>query len=120
MLDVQISCTLKKVAAMEIYQDMIKPPLTSSPFVCSITIGKQRWILELLPYGNTSQRLHGLFKILFPHYDFIFLFDHSQGHSMKQVGSLQASCVSLKFGGRQPHLQDTKITAGCLRPFPQH
>jgi len=47
------------------------------------------------------------------------LFDHSQGHSKKHIGSLQASCVNLNFGGNQPVMRDTEITEGCLGPFPR-
>jgi len=56
-------------------------------------------------------------KYLFPDYNFVFLFDHSQGHSKKQVGSLQASCVNSQFGRAQPQMRETKITEGCLGPF---
>jgi len=56
-------------------------------------------------------------KVLYPDYDFLFLFDHSQGHSKKRVGTLQASHVNLKFGGGQPLMRDTEITEGCLGPF---
>ena len=56
-------------------------------------------------------------KVLYPDYDFLFLFDHSQGHSKKRVGALQASRVNLKFGGGQPLMRDTEITEGCLGPF---
>jgi len=56
-------------------------------------------------------------KILFPDYDFLFLFDHSQGHQKKRVGSLQAAHVNLQYGGSQPLMRDTEITEGCLGPF---
>jgi len=58
-------------------------------------------------------------KTLFPDNNFLFLFDHGQGHSKKRVGSLQAACVNLHFGGSQPAMRDTEITEGCLRPVKQ-
>jgi len=44
-------------------------------------------------------------KVLFPDYNFLVLFDHSQGHSKTCVGSLQASHVSLHLGGQQPQMR---------------
>jgi len=56
-------------------------------------------------------------RVLFPEHDFVFLFDHSQGHSKKRTGALQASAVNLKFGGEQPIMRDSEITEGCLGVF---
>ena len=122
LAQVNVACAnqpyIDKVAVMEIYQNIIKPPLIASPFVCTITIGANNdgyW--NSYHMAIQVEDCVDCLKILFPDYDFVFLFDHSQGHSKKRLGSLQASCVNLKFGGGQPHLRDTKITAGCLGPF---
>jgi len=56
-------------------------------------------------------------KIMYPRYEFIFLFDHSQGHVKKQTGALQATCISLCFGGKQPIMHDSEIVEGCLGTF---
>jgi len=56
-------------------------------------------------------------RVCFPEYDFVFLFDHSQGHTKKCMGALQASTVGLQFGGEQPIMHDSEITEGCLGPF---
>ncbi len=42
-------------------------------------------------------------QILYPEYDFVFLFDHSQGHARKQSGALSAAHMSRTYhGGAQP------------------
>jgi len=105
-------------AAMEVYRRLDKQPLTTSPFLRRITIGVNNdgyWT----SYHMAIQLKDCVdcLKVLYPDYDFLFLFDHSQGHSKKRVGTLQASHVNLKFGGGQPLMRDTEITEGCLGPF---
>jgi len=56
-------------------------------------------------------------RVCFPEYDFVFLFDHSQGHTKNRMGALQASTVGLQFGGEEPIMCDSEITEGCLGPF---
>ena len=56
-------------------------------------------------------------RILRPGYDFVFLFDHSQGHARKKDGALDASCMSRSFGGVQPKIRSSKIIDGCLGPY---
>ena len=48
-------------------------------------------------------------KVLYPHFDFLFLFDHSQGHARKKEGALDAGKMSKHFGGAQPSMRDTTI-----------
>jgi len=118
ILHVQNQRYIDKVAAMEVYRDTNKPPLTTTPFLCTITIGVNNdgyWTSYHM--AIQLEDCVDCLKVLFPDYDFLFLFDHSQGHTKKQVGSLQASHINLQFGGAQPHLWDTTITAGCLGPF---
>ena len=38
-------------------------------------------------------------KVMYPQFDFIFLFDHSSGHSKKRIGGLDASSMNKEFGG---------------------
>ena len=57
--------------------------------------------------------------ILYPEYNFAFLFDHSQGHVRKQNGAAtKCICMSKNFGGTQPVMRDTTILAdeGYLGP----
>jgi hypothetical protein len=50
-------------------------------------------------------------KVLYPDYDYIFLFDHSCGHDRKQPDGLCANSIRKGFGGKQPEMRDTKIEA---------
>ena len=48
-------------------------------------------------------------KVLYPQFDIVFLFDHSQGHARKKEGALDAKPMSRNFGGAQPVMRDTTI-----------
>ena len=58
-------------------------------------------------------------KVLYPEFEFVFLFDHSQGHARKRNGALDAKQTSKKFGGAQPPMRETTIVSaeGVLGPF---
>lgn len=47
--------------------------------------------------------------VLYPEFEFVFLFDHSQGHARKRNGALNALHMSKHFGGSQPLMRDTTI-----------
>ena len=57
-------------------------------------------------------------QVLYPDYDFVFMFDHSQGHAWKQHGALTAQNMSKNYGGAQAMMRDTIVTAedGFLGP----
>ena len=40
-------------------------------------------------------------KVLHPNYEFVFLFDHSQGHNWKRKGGLDVWNMNIGFGGKQ-------------------
>jgi len=104
-----------KAAVIAIYWHMKKPPLKVLPFVQTITIGVNNdgyWMLYHIAIQLDD--CVDCLKILFPDYNFLFLFGHSQGHQQKCIGSLQAAHVSLQFGSSQPLMRDTEITEGCL------
>lgn len=50
-------------------------------------------------------------KSLFPDFDFLFLFHHSQGLTRKKEGALGASKMNKTFGGTQPLMRNSKIEA---------
>jgi hypothetical protein len=50
-------------------------------------------------------------KCLYPEFDFLFFYDHSQGHARKRDGALDANRMSKNFGGAQPKMRDSRITA---------
>jgi hypothetical protein len=38
---------------------------------------------------------------LYPEFEFVFHFDHSQGHARKKIGALNALHMSNNYGGAQ-------------------
>jgi hypothetical protein len=58
-------------------------------------------------------------QVLYPDYEFVFLFDHSQGHARKQDGALSALNMSKGYGGAQTLMRDTIIVQaeGYLGPY---
>jgi hypothetical protein len=58
-------------------------------------------------------------KVLFPTYDFLFLLDHSSGHDKQKEDALNAHNMSVKVGGKQKRLRDSKILEedGYLGPY---
>ena len=42
-------------------------------------------------------------KTQYPNCDFIFLFDHSSGHTKKQTDGLDRNSMNRSFSGNQPH-----------------
>jgi len=107
-----------KVAATQILSTTAKPPLKESPFVRSLLIGATKG-----GYWNSFHMAIQLedvvdcLTILRPGFNFVFLFDHSQGHARKKDGALDASSMSRSFGGVQPKIRSSKIVDGCLGPF---
>ena len=45
-------------------------------------------------------------------------FDHSGTHSKRKLDGLNVQTMSKGFGGAQSQKRDTKMTPGCLGPFP--
>jgi hypothetical protein len=52
-------------------------------------------------------------RVLYPNFDFVFLFDHSQGHGRMREGALNAVTMSKNFGGAgaQQQMRDTVIVS---------
>jgi hypothetical protein len=57
-------------------------------------------------------------QVLYPEYDLVFLFDHSQGHARRRDNALSAQHMSKSYGGVQPMMRETTILAeeGFLGP----
>ena len=47
--------------------------------------------------------------VVFPHFDFIFLFDQSAGHTKRREDGLSVSNMNAGLGGKKPTMHDTKI-----------
>jgi hypothetical protein len=90
-------------AATEILKTTQKPLLTVSPFVKYLYIGANNE-----GYWNSNHMslqfkdVVDCLQVLYPEDNFIFLFDHSQGHARKQSGALSAFHMS-------PMMRDTLI-----------
>jgi len=59
--------------------------------------------------------------VLYPTFDFVFLFDHSTGHSKQQIDGLNQLHINKFFGGRFSAMRETVIEReqGFFGPFPQ-
>ena len=104
-------------AAMEVLKTTEKPELKELPFIKYLFIGANNegfWnsYHMSLQFEDVVNRL----MVLYPEYEFVFLFDHSQGHARKQHGALNAQQMSRNYGGTQPIMRDTTImnTIGYL------
>ncbi|KAI2492116.1 hypothetical protein MHU86_22452 [Fragilaria crotonensis] len=50
-------------------------------------------------------------KVIYPQFDFAFLFDHSQGHAKKLANGLDAYSMNRGYGGAQPKMRESIIKA---------
>jgi hypothetical protein len=106
-------------AAMEVLGTINKSPFTESPFVRYLFIGANNE-----GYWNSfymSLQLEDVvdcLQVLYPEYDLVFLFDHSQGHARRRDNALSAQHMSKSYGGAQPMMRETTILAeeGFLGP----
>ena len=105
-------------AAYTIYGNAIKRKLTSTPFVEELEYGQNkdgywtydRMILQL-------EDCIDVLKVLFPDFDFIFLFDHSNGHDRLQSDGLSITKINVGYGGSQPMMKPSKLPSSCFGPF---
>ena len=97
-----------KHAAMEILGTINKPVLMESPFVKYLFMG-----INNEGYWNSyhmSLQFEGVvdcLQVLYPNYDLVFMFDHSQGHACQRKHALSAQQMSKSYGGgAQPRMRD--------------
>ena len=107
-------------AATKILKTLHKPLLTESPFVKYLYIGANNegyWNSFHMSFLHFEDVVDCLI-VLCPEFDFIFLFDHSQGHARKRNGALNALHMSKNYGGTQPFMRDSTILSdnGFLGP----
>ena len=50
-------------------------------------------------------------------FQFIFLFDHSNGHDRLQPQGLSLSKISIRYGGKQPYMRKSKLSSSEFGPF---
>ena len=97
-------------AAMEVNRTSTKPPLAYSPFIILFKFGGRNgyWTGNhmILQTEDCIDCLQAIFE---SRYDFVFLFDHSSGHAMKQAGGLSVASMTKGFGGEM--LRNTKLNS---------
>ncbi|KAI2509788.1 hypothetical protein MHU86_4641 [Fragilaria crotonensis] len=106
-------------AAMEILGTPNKAALTESPFVKYLYIGvNNEGYWNSYHMSLQFEDVIDCLKVLYPSFDLVFMFDHSQGHARKREHSLSAQHMSKSYGGTQARMRDTIILAneGFLGP----
>jgi len=97
-------------AAMEILGTINKPVLTESPFVRYLFIGvNNEGYWNSYHMSLQFEDVVDCLQVLYPNYDLVFMFDHSQGHARQHVNALSAQQMSKSYGGAQPRMRDTTI-----------
>jgi hypothetical protein len=96
-----------------------KPKLTSSPFVKFLQYGVNNdgyWSYEdmILQLEDCVDCL----LTLFPHFEYYFLFDHSNGHDRMKPDGLCINKCNKNFGGCQPRMRESKVTHENIGNFP--
>jgi hypothetical protein len=106
-------------AAMEILGTINKPVLTESPFVKYLFIGvNNEGYWNSYHMSLQFEDVVDCLQVLYPNYDLVFIFAHSQGHARQREHALSAQQMSKSYGGAQPRMRDTTIMAdeGFLGP----
>ena len=100
--------------------EMLKKPLTKSPFIFEFEYGASGegyWVYEhmVLQLEDCMDCL----KVLYPQHNFLFLLDHSCGHDRQRVDGLNVENMNKLYGGNKPKMRDTKIAQeqGYLGPY---
>ena len=94
---------------MEIIKTTAKPPLTECPLVKHFLVGIHNegyWTSNHM--ALQFEDVCDVLSVLFPEYEIVFIFDHSQGHDKKRDGGLVATDMGVNFGGAQPRPRDTQ------------
>ena len=82
-----------------------KNNLTCSPFVRELEYGANKegyWTYECM--SIQVEDCIDCMKVLYPNYDIVFLFDHSNGHDRLQPNGLSVNKIRKGFGGKQPKM----------------
>ena len=96
----------------------MKDELTVSPFVRELEYGNGHdgyWSYEHM-VCQIEDCIDAL-QHVYPQFDIIFFLDHSNGHDRLQPDGLSLSKINIRFGGKQPKMRDTLLTASEFGPF---
>jgi hypothetical protein len=99
-----------KHAAKEVLGTINKSDLKESPLVKYLYIGASNegyW--NSFHMSVQFEDVVDCLQVLYPEFQFVFLFDHSQGHARKRDGALTALSMSKGYGGAQAKMRDTII-----------
>ena len=87
-----------------------KPKLTTSPFVRKLEYGNQNegyWTYECMVLQ--LEDIIDLLSFEFPSFDFVFLFDHSNGHDRLRPNGLNLNKIGIRYGGKQPIMRNSLL-----------
>ena len=96
----------------------IKPLLTESPFTRELEYGLNNegyWT-----YESMVLQLEDCIDVLthtHPQFQYVFLFDHSNGHDRLQPQGLSITKISMRHGGKQPYMRKSKLSSVDFGPF---
>jgi hypothetical protein len=99
-----------KEAAMAINGHAAKKDLKQSPFVVDFELGANN--AGYWTYNHMAIQFEDCvdcIKVMYPQFDFAFLFDHSQGHAKKLANGLDAYSMNKGYGGAQPRMRESVI-----------
>ena len=100
-------------AAMEILGTIVKADSMESLFVKYLFIGvNNEGYWNSFHMSIQFEDVGDCLMVLYPTFNFVFLFNHSQGHARKQDYALSAQQMSKSYGGAQPKMRDTVISIG--------
>ena len=99
-----------KDAAVALFGTATKPELTKSPFVFWLDYGAnadgywnyERMVIQLEDCIDVLQ-------VLYPQFEFVILFDHSNGHDRLQPNGLSTTKIGIRYGGKQPKMRSSKL-----------
>ncbi len=107
-------------AAISKLRSAKKKDLPCSPFIKKIeysTNNEGYWCYEwmVIQFEDCMDCL----MVLYPQYDYVFLFNHSCGHDKQWEDGLNVQKMGKSYGGKQPAMRDTVISKkdGYLGPF---
>ena len=107
-----------KDAARTKFGSSKKQKLVESPFTRELEYGMNNegyWRYEDMVLQMEDCR--DILVHMFPDYEFIFLFDHSNGHDRLQPNGLSINRISIRHGGKQPVMRNAYITKDLLGPY---
>jgi hypothetical protein len=107
-------------AAISRLGSALKKDLPKSPFVKEFEYGTNNegyWCYEHMVVH--FEDVVDCMTVLYPQYDYLFLFDHSCGHDKQREDGLNVMKMSKLYGGKQAKMRDTIITGekGFLGPY---